>query len=231
MQTSVKSVYWAFIQNGINIYISDSSTISFNAVLLKCAKCNYPWNDQMDECYVCGELKYQVRICPSCRLEFAPEGNVICNVCNKSPILKYLCINQDCPTITNQTPFQTPHQGTRHEGQVTNIKELADFHKEGVFGKTASLSLALMHCTNCGNTSNNYKSIKVFPCLQNGISLSNFVTTNAVRPGDMIFFIQKTNSIRQYDFCIYDGTVTTPTFQYIGVQGISEIIQQVFRTD
>jgi hypothetical protein len=228
MQTYVRSVSWAFIKNGINIYVSENCSTSFNAVGLRCERCYHPWYDQMDECFLCRELRYHVAICPLCRREFSDTGRKTCNQCREEPKLKNLCINHNCPTVTNETPFQTPHRGTRHENEVHNIKEMADYHVEGVFGIKTSFSLALIHCTHCGNTSNNYKSVKVFPYLQNDVNLTEFISNNKIKPGNMIFFIQEINGERQYGFSIYDGIIPIPEFRYIGEQGISEIIQHIF---
>ena len=229
MQVQVKSILWAFIKNEINIYTSDNSSASFNAVVLRCTNCHKRWYDQMDECFLCGELKYNIKICITCGREYSiTTGNVVCNVCPDKNKLKKLCINKNCPTRTNENIFQQPWQGTRHEKIVNNIKDMADFHKEGVFGIKTSFSLALIHCTHCGHTSNNYKSIRIFPCLENENDLTEFITNNKIKPGDMIFFIQEIDDQRKYGFSIYDGTIPIPEFSYIGEQGISEIIQHIF---
>ena len=226
MQTKSKSLAYAFIQNGISVYKTEDG-ISFNAVLLKCTNCNRPWYDSLDECYFCGELRYYVYICPNCGREFSPQGNQRCNICDQD--VKELCINTNCPTRTNVVPFNIPTTTDKHDGNYTNLKEMADFHKLGVFGKATSFSLSLIYCTNCGNTSNNYKIIKVFPYYDNNIPIQNFIIDNEVEQGDMILFKRRQNNQRQYDYVIYDGNIPNPNYNnYANEMGIRQIIERVF---
>jgi rubredoxin len=195
---------------------------------LRCTRCNGPWYESIDECYFCGELRYYVYTCPNCGLEFSPQGNQQCTACPDQD-LKELCINRNCPTRTNVDIFRTPTTTDNHDGIYNNLREMANLHQQGVFGKDTSFSLSLTYCTNCGNTSNNYEIIKVFPYYDHNISIQDFIADNGIQQDDMILFKRKQNDQRHYDFVIYNGNIPNPNYNnFVNEDGIAEIIERVF---
>ena len=72
--------------------------------------------------------------------------------------------------------------------------------------------MSLTYCTNCGNTSNNYEIIKVFPYYDHNISIQDFIVDNGIQQDDMILFKRKQNDQRHYDFVIYNGNIPNPNY-------------------
>lgn len=250
MNRNIKSILWALTARGYDPYLNEDTDDFFVANILKCSECGKKWEDTMDECFFCGDLRYGILACSICSKEYSPQGRKTCETCidpndpnGGHNRLKTLCINPRCNTRTNITLFQTPHKGTRHEHLVHNIQEMANFHEVGVFGKETSFSLSVVHCTNCGNDSSVYELKKIFVYSDTDLTKFNqFVQEKNIVSDDVIIFVKTATFnptckmhyhkrwYQEYDFCIYDGNIPNVSYQFSDKYGLDRMLEQLFMT-
>lgn len=190
MNRDLKSISYAFILNSFNVYVSETEKC-FIVEMLRCKKCSSYWPTALDQCYLCGEIKYYIYTCYKCGEMYSITGSKQkCKKCNEST-LSMACINEECPSNTVET-IKNAFKRTR-----------------GVFNKKSSWKISLSHCKICGNRSNGYYFHRVFVFnsqLEND-DIKKYLTNNRLQQGDILIYKTKKQNTIFYDFLkINDGT-------------------------
>lgn len=145
MNKSLKSISYAFVARDIDVYIPDGENDCFITNRLVCSECGEYWHTSLNECYLCGELNYYLYMCKDCGKHYSiTHSNTKCICKNEQNQLIKGCINENCPSNTNQNLFDIIAK------------------KGGVFGKDSSFSISLNYCVRCGSTKNRYKSKRIY---------------------------------------------------------------------
>jgi len=142
MEINNKSIAYAFIANGVQIFLNDEDY--FIASKLVCSDCGDSWYMNLTECFLCGAKNPFLFRCSSCgSFQSITKSSGKCNSCH-SENLFIMCPNENC--ISNKD---------------SNINKEANSFG-GVFNKNSGLLIAQQYCLNCGSQKHQYKSYKVF---------------------------------------------------------------------
>lgn len=142
MKIDEKSIAYAFIANGIQIYLGENY---FLASRLVCLKCGEYWYMNLTECFLCGAKNPHLFQCISCgSFQSITKSNQKCNNCDSSDDLFMVCPNPECISNNND-----------------NIKEKANTYG-GALNKDSGLSISQQYCLNCGSKYHWYKSYKIY---------------------------------------------------------------------
>ncbi len=208
MNRALKSIMYSFVSNDVDVYtLDDENQNHFIITKLLCSKCHNYWHTSLMECFFCGELNYYLYSCTSCGRKYSiTNSSIKCECQNPDSKLIKACVNPQCPTNTE-----------------LNIQALAK-KQGGVFDLKSSLTLSLVYCVKCGNTSNYYATFKVF-LLENSTDVSGFIKENSIEVGDVIIF-KKTDTIITYDFIkIVDKDQSyMPKFEFSNMKSVVEKI-------
>lgn len=205
----LKSIGYAFISNDIDIYFPDDEKECFIAEKLLCTECKSPWHTSLLECYFCGELNYYLYMCTECGMKYSiTKSKVTCSCGNINSKLIKACVNEDCPTNTDEI-----------------IKKIA-IKEKGVFDLKSSLNLSLTYCINCGSISNYYKTLRTFLFnMHANKDINGFLDDHHVNKGDVIIFKNKIDGEIVYDYSIHNPKVDfEPSFEYSTLNDIIDIL-------
>ena len=137
---------YAFRAEDLEIFISEDDDC-FIASHLICSKCNAFWYTDLAECYLCGEINYNLNVCEKNHYSSQQASTKNCQICKKSTEKK--CINEKCPSNTN-----------KYIKNIINAKRKKN--NRGVFERgESSFRTSQLHCVKCGNTENIYKYFQV----------------------------------------------------------------------
>jgi len=139
-----KSISYALIANGVNIYEMEERQDIIYAVRLVCKNCNKPWYMNLTECFLCGAINPYLYRCDDCGT-FVSITNASghCNSCHGTN-LHLVCPNPDC--ISNTDP---------------DVKKEINA-KGGVFDRDSGFLISQLCCIYCGNNEHIYKHRKIF---------------------------------------------------------------------
>ena len=141
MKIDDRSIVYALIANGVQIYFSDDDY--FIASKLICVECGYPWYMNLTECFLCGEINKFLYRCSDCfTFQSITKSNMKCKECGSSN-LYMMCSNPDC--LSNKD---------------IEIKNRV-YKLGGVFDKNSGLLIAQQYCINCGSNFHEYKNYKI----------------------------------------------------------------------
>lgn len=184
----LKSISYAFVANDINIYIPDNEDDCFIAEKLVCTKCNSPWHTSLLECYFCGELNYYLYRCTACGKKYSiTNSNVKCSCGNSDSKLIKACVNEECPTNTNEI-----------------IRNLA-LKEGGVFNLSSTFNLSLNYCVKCGSVSNYYKTFRTFVFNKQKYScINHFLEDHDAKKGNLLLFKDYVGGNLKYGYSIYE---------------------------
>lgn len=141
MKTDLKSIAYAFIANGIQIFFTDYDY--FIANKLCCLNCGESWFMNLTECFLCGTLNSFLFNCLDCdNLISITNSSGQCNKCNSKNIV-LACQNKNCFSNTNH-----------------KLKSFIN-SRGGVFNKDSGMLISQQYCLNCGNDLHKYKTYKI----------------------------------------------------------------------
>jgi len=138
-----KSIAYAFIANGVQIYLNEEEDF-FVISKLVCQDCNNSWYMNLTECFLCGAVNSFLYKCSSCgEFQSITKSNNKCSNCNSTD-LYMVCPNKNCISNTNKEVF----------------KEANDYG--GVFNKNSGLLISQQYCLNCGSKYHKYKNYEIY---------------------------------------------------------------------
>jgi hypothetical protein len=157
MNKETKSIAYAFVANGVQIYLGDEDDLFITSKLI-CSNCGGPWYMNLTECFLCGSLNEFLYRCQDCG-EFISITNSSgkCNNCG-SENLYMVCPNPEC--ISNK--------------DETLLNEINRYG--GVFNKKSGFLISQQYCLYCGSQSHKYKSYTIRVITTN----SDFVSLEGV---------------------------------------------------
>lgn len=142
MNNETKSIAYAFVANGVQIYLGDQEDQFITSKLI-CSECGGPWYMNLTECFLCGAINEFLYRCSNCG-EFVSITNSggKCSKCG-SEELYMVCPNPDC--ISNQNPKL--------------LEEINSYG--GVFNKNSGFLISQQYCLYCGSQFHIYKNYKI----------------------------------------------------------------------
>lgn len=154
MNRETKSIAYAFIASGVQIYFGDENDLFVTSKLI-CSNCGGPWYMNLTECFLCGSLNDFLYKCAECdSFTSITNSSVKCSKCGSTDL--YLaCPNPDCISNTDNQLSQ-------------EIKELG-----GVFNKESGFLISQQYCLFCGSQLHKYMNykVKVIETVPDSISL------------------------------------------------------------
>ena len=141
MNNDNKSIAYAFIANGVQIYLNDED--HFLVSKLICVDCGNSWYTNLTECFLCGAINPFLYRCSSCgKFQSITKSGDECSNCRLKD-LKMVCPNPDCLSNTNK-----------------DISKEANKYG-GIFNKESGLSIAQQFCLSCGSKHHTYKNYEI----------------------------------------------------------------------
>jgi len=142
MKIDLKSIGYAFIANGVQVYFSEYD--HFLVSKLICLDCGDSWYMNLTECFICGAINPFLFQCKSCgSFESITKSSKKCSKCTSDGLFM-VCANPDC--LSNKDP---------------EINKEANGYG-GVFNKDSGLLIAQQYCLNCGSKHHIYKTYEIF---------------------------------------------------------------------
>lgn len=139
MENELKSIAYASISKGVQIYIPDENRYIVGCRLV-CSECNEPWYMNLTECFVCGAINPFLYHCNHCGTYISiTNAGKRCNNCGKENTLHLECPNPKC--LTNKS--KDIHTSINTKG--------------GVFNKNSGFLISLQYCLKCGGQLHNYQ--------------------------------------------------------------------------
>ncbi|MGC8483872.1 MAG: hypothetical protein ACP5OE_09555 [Thermodesulfobium sp.] len=143
MNNELKSISYAFISNGVQIYLEDGSD-SFLISQLVCNDCGWPWYMNLTECFICGSINSFIYRCTKCgNFQSITNSTGICSFCGSDSLIME-CLNEHCLSNTDKEIF----------------KEIAEYG--GVFNRQSGFSISQQYCLNCGSQLHHYLTYKIY---------------------------------------------------------------------
>ena len=142
MNNEIKSIAYAFVANGVQIYFGDDENQFITSKLI-CSNCSGHWYMNLTECFLCGAVNEFLYKCSECG-EFVSITNSSgkCIKCG-SDKLYMACPNPEC--ISN-----------KDRELQTEINEFG-----GVFNKESGFLISQQYCLYCGSQSHKYRNHKI----------------------------------------------------------------------
>lgn len=141
MNRELKSIQYAFIANGFQIFNSDEDDNCFIVSRLICWDCQEPWYTNLTECFICGTINPYLYRCTSCgKYQSITKSTSTCDCGNK---LYMMCPNEDCISNKNQNLQK-------------EINALG-----GVFNKNSGMQISQQYCIKCGGHLHYYRTYKI----------------------------------------------------------------------
>jgi len=210
----LKSIFYAFVAQDIEVYLPDNKNNCFFASRLVCSNCGEFWHPSLLQCFFCGEMNYYLYSCTGCGNKFSITKSTPKCDCNRSDskIIKK-CENENCISNTN-----------------TSISELVN-KKKGVFQRESSFNISQTHCMHCGRTSNKYISYIIY--VMNMIvenDVEQFKVANKIEIGSVIIYKNRINNKIKYDYEKIENEEATRAFYnpQFSFGKVSEVIDELF---
>jgi len=141
MNNETKSIAYAFVANGIQIYFGEEDD-QFIISRLVCADCGGPWYMNLTECFLCGAINEFLYKCSDCG-NFVSITNSSRSCSCGSDKLYLVCPNKDC--ISNK--------------DEELLKEINKYG--GVFNKKSGFLISQQYCLYCGSQYHVYKTYRI----------------------------------------------------------------------
>jgi len=143
MNNDEKSIAYAFIANGVQIFL-DENKDSFTALKLVCEDCGESWYMNLRECFLCGAINSFLFRCSECStFQSITKSNGSCSKCG-SDNLYMACPNEACLSNTDE-----------------KIREQANGFG-GVFNNESGLLIAQQYCLKCGSNLHRYATYEIY---------------------------------------------------------------------
>lgn len=144
MDNEIKSIAYASISKGVQIYLPDKDGYVIGSRLV-CAECNEMWYTNLTECFLCGAINPFLYHCESCGAYVSiTNAGKKCNSCGEENSLHLECPNPNC--LSNKDK---------------KIKKLIN-EKGGVFDRESGFLISLQYCLKCGSQYHHYQVRKLF---------------------------------------------------------------------
>jgi len=144
MDNEIKSIAYAAISKGVQIYLPDKDGYVIGSRLV-CTACNEMWYTNLTECFLCGAINPFLYHCEECGAYVSiTNAGKKCNTCGEENSLHLECPNPKCLSNTNK-----------------KLKKLVNA-KGGVFDKDSGFLISLQYCLKCGNQHHRYQVRKLF---------------------------------------------------------------------
>ena len=141
MNNQDKSIAYAFIANGVQIYLNEGDYFLISKLI--CSNCGDSWYMNLTECFLCGTINPFLFRCEDCgSFQSITKSSGKCNNCGSSK-LYMMCPNPNC--ISN-----------KDEEVKKEANELG-----GCFNKNSGLLIAQQYCLTCGSQYHRYKNYKI----------------------------------------------------------------------
>lgn len=212
MNNETKSIAYAFIANGVQIYLDDKED-EFITSKLVCSDCGGPWYMNLTECFLCGAINKFLYRCANCgEFNSITNSSIKCSKCGSNEL--YLaCPNENC--ISNR--------------DKELAKEINKFG--GVFNKKSGFLISQQYCLYCGSQLHVYKNykIKVFTATSGALSMdetrlnasklgeNSYVIIRRKKEGKILYGVYKTSEIEGKNIVLndlYDNFTNVVQFLY-----------------
>jgi len=143
MRNDVKSIAYAFISEGVQIYLAEQSD-NFLISKLVCLECGWSWYMNLTECFICGSVNSFLYQCLNCgNFQSITNSTGTCNTCQSNNLLM-ICANKNCLSNTDS-------------GVFNEIKKFG-----GVFNKNSGFLISQQYCLNCGSQCHQYLTYRIY---------------------------------------------------------------------
>ena len=212
MEINNKSIAYAFIANGVQIFLNDKDY--FIASKLICSNCGDSWYMNLTECFLCGTKNPFLYKCSSCgSFQSITKSSGKCNNC-QSEDLFMMCPNENC--ISNKDK---------------KINEEANGFG-GVFNKDSGLLIAQQYCLNCGSQKHHYKDYKIFirsiKTMETSLKELNFYLNDFTKESVLIVKYKPNGSSLQYCLLRYKYIVSSKIKLINLKNSFSELVNELF---
>lgn len=154
MENEIKSIAYACISKGVQIYLPDEDGYIIGSRLV-CADCNEMWYMNLTECFLCGAINPFLYHCEDCGAYVSiTNAGKKCNSCGEENSLHLECPNPKCLSNTNK-----------------KLKNLVN-GKGGVFSRESGFLISLQYCLKCGSQYHRYQVRKLFIKTINGDAIN-----------------------------------------------------------
>jgi len=179
MNRNLKSIQYAFIANGFQVFNSDNDDNCFILSRLVCFDCGEPWYTNLTECFLCKTINPYLFRCSSCGKyqSITKSNNASCSCGGK---LYMMCPNQNC--ISNKN--------------INLLNEINNYG--GVFNKNSGMQISQQYCYNCGGHLHFYKTYKLKFMATNNPEKINLLELSYNFDGDYILIRADIKSEMKY---------------------------------
>lgn len=168
MNSETKSIAYALISNGLQIYLPEDENSILVSKLI-CQNCGEPWYMNLTECFLCGAINPFLYKCNVCNnyVSITNAGKK-CNKCGKEDTLHLECPNPNC--LSNKDSL---------------VKEkINDFG--GCFNKNSGFLTSMNYCLKCGSSYHKYETVRLFICNSNEIKEFKHIYEKKISPRSKI---------------------------------------------
>lgn len=142
MNNDEKSIAYAFISNGVQIYTGKDEYFIVSKLI--CKDCGDGWYMNLTECFLCGVINPFLYRCSKCQtFQSITKSNNICNKCGSEELFM-VCPNKDCLSNKNKELFIESNKFG------------------GIFNHDSGLMTSQHYCLNCGSEYHQYKNFKIY---------------------------------------------------------------------
>ena len=178
MNLKLKSMCYAFRAEDIEIFTSEEDE-NFIASHLICSQCKALWYTDLAECYLCGELNYNVYVCKKNHYTSQQSSTKECGKSNCHEQVEKKCINKKCPSNTSKI-IKDISEKKRDEG------------KRGVFERgESSWRTSQLHCIKCGGAENIYNQFLIYVEDYDEKTLADILTKHHGKDDHVVIFKKK----------------------------------------
>ena len=129
LDSSTRSIMFAFKARGLEIFTNTDENDRFFLTRLVCSECSAFFHTNLQECYLCGEINYYLLQCTNktCNDKVSiTRGGRMCRKCYpdrdvKTPqTLVYMCVNPDCIYLESTPRDPLQGYGIGNDGHLYN---------------------------------------------------------------------------------------------------------------
>lgn len=210
-ETDEKSISYAFIANGVQIYTSNKGY--FLVSKLVCSDCGESWYMNLTECFLCGAINPYLYTCASCgAFQSITKSSGSCSKCGSSK-LYMSCPNPNCVSNKNETI-------------------LAESNRlGGVFNKDSGFLIAQQQCLNCGSKHHEYKNYKIYVRSVGSTEIRfNDLEIESDYVSDYSYLIIKYKNGEDINYCLYKlSEISCTNFQLDNLKGkFEDIVSELY---
>jgi DNA-directed RNA polymerase subunit RPC12/RpoP len=197
MNNDTKSVAYAFISNGVQIYMNDDEVIMISKLV--CSECGDFWYMNLTECFLCGAINSFLFKCADCgSFQSITKSSSRCSECGGKNIFMS-CANPDCVSNTDENI----------------LKEANSFG--GSLNKNSGLIISQQYCLKCGSQNHEYKNFKLLVRTVDSVNLDSKSLLLPEKNDSEIFVLFRVRSDDTIQYSVKKISQISATFKLDGL--------------